>query len=215
MLVDGVVADARGRDRGEEHVLGRRGRRGGLEVFEIAAHGGMAAIGNRRRAGMAGRADGAARKFRRHEFRKTMAVAAEPHRLIERIRPRLESAQPLQAVVRPAGFAELAVIDHVDAGLRLPRDDVGHRACERALMRVAVRRIRIARGVEQRLGADQAANVRRENTVLAAFHVATLHDLAASREGKNERGLRRGAPEAASLTPSHCARWSGGEPDKG
>ena len=127
VLVDGVVADARRRDRGEEHVLGGRGRGGRFQVVEIAADGGVAAIDDRAGAGMAGRADGAARKFRRHEFREAVAVAAEPDRLIERVRPRLEPAQPLQAVVRPAGLAELAVIDHVDAGLRLARDDVRHR----------------------------------------------------------------------------------------
>ena len=119
---------------------------------------------------MAGRADGAARKLRRHEFREAVAVAAEPDRLIERVRPRLEAGEPLQAVVRPAGFAELAVVDDVDAGLGLPRDDVRHRMLELALMRVAVRGIGIARGVEQRLRTDQAADMGGENAVLAAFH---------------------------------------------
>ena len=196
VLVGGVVADARRRDRGEEHVLGGRRRGGGFQVVEIAPHGGVAAIGDRLGAGMSGRADGAARKFRRHEFREAVAVAAEPDRLIERVGPRLEPGEPLQAVVGPAGFAVLAVIDDVDAGLGLARDDVRHRVRELALMRVAVRGVGIARGVEQRLGPDQAADMGGEDAVFAAFHARNATCALRPRVGelrKSEHGLRRGA----------------------
>ena len=130
----------------------------------------MAAIGDRTDAGVPGRADGPARELGGHEFRKSDAVAPKPDGRIELVRPSLEPAQPFQAVVRPSGLAELAVVDDVDAGLRLPRDDVSYGARKLLLVRVAVRGIAVLRSIQQCLGADQAAHMRRQDAMLAPFH---------------------------------------------
>jgi hypothetical protein len=171
VLVGGVIADTRRRDRGEEHVLDLDRGRGGLEVGEVALDRGLAAIGDRADAGMSRRSDSAAREFRLHEFGEALAIAPEPDRLIELAWPRLEPAQPLQAVIGPTGFTELAVVDHVDAGLGLLRHHLGDRALELALVALAVRRVGIARRLEQRLGSDQAADMGRQDALLAAFHL--------------------------------------------
>ena len=120
---------------------------------------------------MARRADGAAREFRRHEIREPDAVAAEPDGGIELVRPALEPGQALEAVVGPAGLAELAVVDHVDAGLRLARHHLRDRAPELVPTDVAMRGIAIASGVEHHLGADQAAHMGGEDAMLAPLHV--------------------------------------------
>ena len=174
MLVGGVVADARGRDRGEEGLLHGRCRCGGLEVGEIAPNAGMVVIGDGADAGVSGRADRAAWKLRGHEIGKPDAVAAEPDRRVELVRSRLEAAQSLQAVIGPAGLAELAVVDDVDPRLRLPRYNVRHRAGQLPLMGVAVRAVAILAGIQQRLGADQAAYMRRQDALLASLHGVSL-----------------------------------------
>src|SRR6185437_11738554 len=95
----------------------------GFEVFEIAPDRRVIAIGDRPDAGMAGRADGAARELLAHEIGKAQPVAAEPDRGIKPLRARLEAADPLERVIGPAGFAELAVIDDVEPMLGLLLDD--------------------------------------------------------------------------------------------
>jgi len=174
VLVGGVVADARGRDRGEEGLLDGRCRGGRLEVGEIAPNAGMVVIGDGADAGVSGRADRAAWKLRGHEIGKPDAVAAEPDRRVELVRSRLKAAQSLQAVIGPAGLAELAVVDDVDPRLRLPRYNVRHRAGQLPLMGVAVRAVAILAGIQQRLGADQAAYMRRQDALLASLHGVSL-----------------------------------------
>ena len=75
ILVDGVVADAGRRDRGEEHLLHLRRGGGGPEVVDIAPDAGVALIGDGADTGMSRRADRAARELRSHEIRKPDAVA--------------------------------------------------------------------------------------------------------------------------------------------
>jgi len=109
-------------------------------------------------------------KLRGHEIGKPDAVAAEPDRRVELVRPRLEAAQSLQAVIGPAGLAELAVVDDVDPRLRLPRYNLRHRAGQLLLMGVTARAVAVLAGIQQRLGADQAAHVRRQDALLASLH---------------------------------------------
>src|SRR6478735_3664902 len=170
VLVGGVVADAGRRDRGEEHLLYVRRGGGRSEVVEIAPDAGVALIGDGADAGMSRRADRAARELRGHEIRKPDAVAAQPDCGVELVRPRLEPAQALQAVIGPAGFAELAIVDDVDPRLRLPRYDVRHRALELPLIGAAVRGVAILGGIQQRPGANQAPHMRRQDALLASLH---------------------------------------------
>src|SRR5581483_8080674 len=106
-----------------------------------------------------------ARKLLRHEILETLTIAPEPVGWIERAGPRLEARGALEDVVRPARLAELAVVDDVDAGLGLLRNHFGDRRRERTLMSGF-----IARQIKQRFGADQAADMRRQDAVVTAFH---------------------------------------------
>jgi len=170
ILVDGVVADAGRRDSGEEHLLHVRRRGGRPEIVDIAPDAGVALIGDGADTGMSRRADGAARELRGHEIRKPDAVAAQPDCRVELVRPRLEPAQALQAVIGPAGLAELAIVDDVDPRLRLPRYDIRHRALELPLIGAAVRGVAILGGIQQRPGANQAAHMRRQDALPASLH---------------------------------------------
>ena len=68
------------------------------------------------------------------ELGEPLAVGAALERIGAGLdRPALEAAQALEHVLRPADrFAELAVADHVDAGLGLPAHDVGDRSVRQA-----------------------------------------------------------------------------------
>ena len=143
----------------------RRSSRG-LQVLEVAPHLGMALVFDWTNAGMARRALSSARKLGRHELRKPHAIAPEPHRFIEFVRLRFEAAQAIEDVIGPAGFAELTVIDDVDTRLDLPRNHIGDGALEGLL----ISRVVLLVGVQQRLGTHNAADMRGENAIFAAFH---------------------------------------------
>jgi hypothetical protein len=112
---------------------------------------------------MSGRTGCAAGKLLLHEFVEADAVAAEPHRLIELVGPGLEAAQPLEDVIGPAGFAVFAVIDDVDAGLGLTRNDV----CD---LRFEFLLIVGPDGLDRRFRTDEAAHVGCQDTIFAALH---------------------------------------------
>ena len=143
----------------------RRGSRG-LQVLEVAPHLGMALIFDRTNAGVTGRPLGAARELGGHEFGEADPIAAKPHGLVEFVRLRLEAGQAIEDVVGPAGFAELAVIDDVDAGFHLPGNHVGDGALEGLL----ISRVVLLAGVQQSLGTHDAADMGGEDAILAAFH---------------------------------------------
>src|SRR5262249_34182615 len=65
----------------------------------------------------------------------------------------------------PAGLAELAVVDDVDAGLGLPRNNLVHRLLEIRIELCAAGIVRL----EQRLRPDDAADMRRQNAIVATF----------------------------------------------
>src|SRR5262249_49801490 len=87
------------------------------------------------------------------------------------VRTRLEARHPLPRISRPARFAELAVVDDVDAGRDLALDDVLDAGLEhRAIVRVSAGFPVLRNRLEQRLGTDQTADMGGEDTVLAALH---------------------------------------------
>src|SRR5262249_39728948 len=91
-------------------------------------------------------------------------------------RTALEAAQPLERVLRPAdGFSELAVADHVNAGLRLLLHHLCHRLGQACLVGSGVERLAILLGTQEDLQLrrpDQAADMRGENAFAAALHKA-------------------------------------------
>src|SRR5690606_19852521 len=74
IFILGIVADARWRHRGKEHVFGLGLGHCGFQRSKVAAYGVLAGVGDRPDAGMAGRAGGAARKLLLHEFIEANAV---------------------------------------------------------------------------------------------------------------------------------------------
>src|SRR6476646_7497124 len=166
-------------------------------AFAIAPDAGMALIGDGADAGMSRRADRAARELRGHEIRKPDAVAAQPDCRVQLVRPRPEPARALQAVIGPAGLAELAIVDDVDPRLRLPRCDIRHRALEFPLIGAPVRGVAILGGIPHRPGANQAAHMRRQDALLASLHgvvsVRWQHACAAGTRASSQTCNRRGS----------------------
>ncbi len=111
------------------------------------------------------------------ELGKPLPVGAASERIgIGLDRAALEAAQALEHVLRPADrFPELAVADHVDAGLGLAANDLGDRIGQAPVVGGLVDRLaRLLRAQEilQRLRPDQAADMGGEDAIGAAFHLA-------------------------------------------
>jgi hypothetical protein len=87
--------------------------------------------------------------------------------------------------LRPADrFSEFPVADHVDAGFGLAANDGGDGFGQTLLIRFPLERpARLLRAQKrlQRLWPDQAADMRGENAVSAAFHVPLFHCSASTR----------------------------------
>ncbi len=79
----------------------------------------------------------------------------------------LETANALQHVRRPAGLAELPIINHVKPDLELLADDISYRISQERVVTGATATI------EQCRGPRQAAGVRRQNPLLAASHATS------------------------------------------
>jgi hypothetical protein len=77
--------------------------------------------------------------------------------------------------LRPADrLAELAIADHVDAGLGLAAHDIGNRSGQALVIGFRVERLaRLFRAQEllQRLRPDQAADMGGEDSIAAALHL--------------------------------------------
>ena len=165
------VLEVRGRDRRHEHFRWRHAVERGLEIVDVALEQRLSLVGDRpgadhvvgpRRAEIAGRVV---------EFRERQRLA--------RLRPMtprtasligLEAAEPLVHVGDEARLAVFAVIDHVDAELDLLAHDLADRALEPTFVGLLVARgLRIHHG-EQISRPRQAADMRGENAVGAAFH---------------------------------------------
>ncbi len=87
------------------------------------------------------------------------------------MRPDLEAADALEDVRRPAGLAELAVVDDVETdGDLLAHDVLDGRAQRRRIGRGAVAAGGFLRGRAQLGRPHEAADVSRENAIVAAFH---------------------------------------------
>src|SRR5690606_35451715 len=176
IFVLGVVAGAGGRDGGEKPflrvVLGERR----LQVTDIAAYRIVAGVPDRTDTGITGRAPGAAREFGFHEFAETHAVAAEPDGLVNLVGAGLEAAHALEHIVGPARLAVFAVVHHIDARLELALHDVAGRRPHGVveLLNVIWIVLRLRRELPQLRGADDAADVGREDTVVTASHVYSL-----------------------------------------
>src|SRR5207253_3565710 len=106
--------------------------------------------------------------------------------------PALETAQTLKHVLRPADrFAELAVADNVDTGLRLPPHDLGDRFGQAAVMGHLVETGTLllrAQKFPQLRRPDQAADMRGKNAIGAALH-AELSARPAFRQICDQPGL--------------------------
>jgi hypothetical protein len=105
--------------------------------------------------------------------------------------------------LRPAErLPELAVADDVDACLRLSANDIGDGLCQAAFVGLLVERLAgllCAQELLQRLRADQAADVRSENAIRAAFHIGCRPDVASPESGVPARDLQqRSDPDESS-----------------
>src|SRR5919204_566873 len=114
-------------------------------------------------------------------YRMRSAGSAAIGTALKRIGPRLdraafEAAQAFQRVLRPADrFSEFPVADHVDADLGLAVNDGGDGFAQTLLVRFPVERLAPLLGAQkslQRLRPDQAADMRGEDAIGAAFHCA-------------------------------------------
>src|SRR5512145_707116 len=151
-----------------------------LEVRDVALHFGLAGVTDRPHAhGLPDRGERGRRRPARAvelviELVKAGAVgsARNARRIFERAA--LEAAQPLQRVLRPADrLAELAITGHIDAGLGLLAHNFFNRAREAAAVGrlvVGLAALLCADKRQQALRPDQAADVRGENSLVAAPH---------------------------------------------
>src|SRR6185503_8255469 len=158
------------------HVLER-----GLEVVDVALQFGLPGIFDRADADrLCCRRDRLLRIELGVELGKLRAISATLE-WISRLLPEraaLEARQALECVLRPAdGLAELAVADDVNAGTCLLAYDVGNRVAQAFLIGFYVVRLAALPGAQevlQRLRTDQAADMRRENAIGAAFHARSM-----------------------------------------
>src|SRR6185437_14874500 len=91
---------------------------------------------------------------------------------VQLIGPMFESGNPFENVIRPTGFSEFAVIDDVNAGLGLQLHHVADGIAQKILIALLIWGgfRRFVGEIAKLLRADDAADVRGENSVLASFH---------------------------------------------
>ena len=91
----------------------------------------------------------------------------------ERIALAPESGEPVLDIGRIARLAHFAVIDDIDTGARLKRNHLGNRRLHPRRQSIAVDRDTFFLGIhdlDEIFGARQAADMGRENSLLAAYH---------------------------------------------
>src|SRR5206468_4789205 len=181
-LVVGVplpVLDAGRGDGRDERLLDRRALKRGLEVVDVRLHVLGALVGDGAGADHVHRPRGRAR----HRAAEPLVELGEGFHLA-RAAPRaapalpvgLEAREALADVGNEAGLAHLAVVDDVEAELRLLADDLAHRALHpaRAAALIVGLRARLRPDqLEQVGGTRQAPRVRGEDAVAAALHGLT------------------------------------------
>ena len=178
VFVLAIRDDARGRRHRQERLLDLHVLQRGLEIIDVARELRLPGIGDRPDADRVARGRHAlARVELGIELGETLPIGAAGERVGAGLhRPALEAAQAFEHILRPADrFAELAVTDHVDPGLRLPAHDLGDRTGHAGLIGVLVERLALLLGaqeLEQLRRPDQAADMGGENAFGAALHRA-------------------------------------------
>src|SRR5690606_32296443 len=115
----------RGRYRRHENLASARARGGPAKILDVSSEGRVIGpIFNRPDACFGRHAVDRARHRLREEIREPLTVAAEPAQRNRLLGTNLETADALEDVHGPARFAELAVVDDVEADVDLALHDL-------------------------------------------------------------------------------------------
>ena len=170
---------AGGRGDRQEAFLNAIGGHRRLHIVDVELHGGLARVLDRPDADRIHRRGHAF--LRIHlvvEGGETRTVGAATPGIVALERATLEAAHALDHILRPGNaLAEFAVAGNVDSSRLLLRDDFAHFVLQLRLMGGLVHGLAGLFGaqiIDDRLRADKAADVRRQDTIIAVVHRGRL-----------------------------------------